>query len=93
VKDKPTHKETPKLLNSGELWLIHYFSMEKTTLNPLKEILMYNTSQEFLSCFLFMINPFNRDLPHIATMGRDEILQQTPLKLLILQTLKTRLKN
>ncbi|EJB60330.1 cagY like domain protein [Helicobacter pylori Hp H-42] len=25
---------------------------------------MYNTSQEFLSCFLFMINPFNRDLPH-----------------------------
>ncbi|EJC52293.1 hypothetical protein [Helicobacter pylori] len=54
--------------------------MEKTTLNPLKEILMYNTNQEFLSCFLFMINPFNRDLPHIATMGRDEILQQTPLK-------------
>ncbi len=54
---------------------------------------MYNTSQEFLSCFLFMINPFNRDLPHIVTMGRDEILQQTPLKLLILQTLKTRLKN
>ncbi|EMH70571.1 hypothetical protein HMPREF1452_01022, partial [Helicobacter pylori HP260Bi] len=32
------------------------------------------------SCFLFMINPFNRDLPHIVTMGRDEILQQTPLK-------------
>ncbi|NHA58649.1 cagY like domain protein, partial [Helicobacter pylori] len=29
-----------------------------------------------------------RDLPHNATMGRDEILQQTPLKLLILQTLK-----
>ncbi|GAA8681271.1 hypothetical protein DR8_27220 [Helicobacter pylori] len=28
------------------------------------------------------------NLPHIATMGRDEILQQTPLKLLILQTLK-----
>ncbi|NHA65012.1 cagY like domain protein, partial [Helicobacter pylori] len=27
-------------------------------------------------------------LPHNATMGRDEILQQTPLKLLILQTLK-----
>ncbi len=81
-------KEAPKLLNSGELWLIHYFSIEKTTLNPLKEILMYNTSQEFLSCFLFMINPFNRDLPHIVTMGRDEILQQTPLKLLILQTLK-----
>ncbi|GAA7796829.1 hypothetical protein HpCOL178_06030 [Helicobacter pylori] len=54
---------------------------------------MYNTSQEFLSCFLRMINPFNRDLPHNATMGRDEILQQTPLKLLILQTLKTRLKN
>ncbi|KAA6509514.1 cag pathogenicity island protein [Helicobacter pylori] len=73
-------KETPKLLNSGELWLTHYFSIEKTTLNPLKEILMYNTSQEFLSCFLFMINPFNRDLPHIATMGRDKILQQTPLK-------------
>ncbi|RKV34250.1 cag pathogenicity island protein [Helicobacter pylori] len=72
---------------------MHYFSIEKTTLNPLKEILMYNTSQEFLSCFLFMINPFNRDLPHNATMGRDEILQQTPLKLLILQTLKTRLKN
>ncbi|WQT05997.1 cag pathogenicity island protein [Helicobacter pylori] len=74
-------KETPKLLNSGELWLIHYFSIEKTTLNPLKEILMYNTNQEFLSCFLFMINPFNRDLPHIVTMGRDKILQQTPLKL------------
>ncbi|RKV29242.1 cag pathogenicity island protein [Helicobacter pylori] len=72
---------------------MHYFSIEKTTLNPLKEILMYNTSQEFLSCFLRMINPFNRDLPHNATMGRDEILQQTPLKLLILQTLKTRLKN
>ncbi len=50
-------KETPKLLNSGELWLIHYFSIEKTTLNPLKEILMYNTNQEFLSCFLRMINP------------------------------------
>ncbi len=49
---------------------------------------MYNTNQEFLSCLLFMINPFNRDLPHIVTMGRDEILQQTPLKLLILQTLK-----
>ncbi|GAA7549685.1 hypothetical protein MMM130_04180 [Helicobacter pylori] len=32
-------------------------------------------------------------MPHIATMGRDEILQQTPLKLLILQTLKTKLKN
>ncbi len=62
-------KETPKLLNSGELWLIHYFSIEKTTLNPLKEILMYNASQEFLSCFLFMINPFNRDLPHKATYG------------------------
>ncbi|MFP6339101.1 hypothetical protein ACLGET_07505, partial [Helicobacter pylori] len=75
-------------LSLGELWLMHYFSIEKTTLNPLKEILMYNTSQEFLSCFLRMINPFNRDLPHIATMGRDEILQQTPLKLLILQTLK-----
>ncbi len=41
---------------------------------------MYNTSQEFLPCFLRMINPFNRDLPHIVTMGRDEILQQTPLK-------------
>ncbi|GAB0054060.1 hypothetical protein YGH029_13820 [Helicobacter pylori] len=41
---------------------------------------MYNTNQEFLSCFLFMINPFNRDLPHIATMGRDEILQQNLLK-------------
>ncbi|GAA9447297.1 hypothetical protein UBN105_04310 [Helicobacter pylori] len=68
----------------------NYFSIEKTTLNPLKEILMYNTNQEFLSCFLFMINinPFNRDLPHIATMGRDEILQQNPLKLLILQALK-----
>ncbi|WP_258221408.1 cag pathogenicity island protein [Helicobacter pylori] len=49
---------------------------------------MYNTNQEFLPCFLRMINPFNRDLPHIVTMGRDEILQQTPLKLLILQTLK-----
>ncbi|WRG36272.1 cag pathogenicity island protein [Helicobacter pylori] len=73
-------KETPKFFNSGELWLIHYFSIEKTTLNPLKEILMYNTNQEFLSCFLFMINPFNRDLPHIVTMGHDEILQQTPLK-------------
>ncbi|GAA6855152.1 hypothetical protein HpHNI37_13230 [Helicobacter pylori] len=43
VKDKPAHKETPKLLNLGELWLIHYFSIEKITLNPLKEILMYNT--------------------------------------------------
>ncbi|GAA7487751.1 hypothetical protein ACR9JQ_07480 [Helicobacter pylori] len=31
---------------------------------------------------------FQGSLPHIATMGRDEILQQTPLKLLILQTLK-----
>ncbi|EJB59107.1 hypothetical protein HPHPH41_1684 [Helicobacter pylori Hp H-41] len=28
------------------------------------------------------------NLPHNATMGRDGILQQTPLKLLILQTLK-----
>ncbi|MGL2633461.1 hypothetical protein ACQJ5Z_02340 [Helicobacter pylori] len=28
------------------------------------------------------------NLPHIVTMGRDEILQQTPLKLLILQMLK-----
>ncbi|WRG17625.1 cag pathogenicity island protein [Helicobacter pylori] len=62
---------------------MHYFSIEKTTLNPLKEILMYNTNQEFLPCFLRMINPFNRDLPHIATMGRDEILQQTPLKTLL----------
>ncbi|EKE87288.1 hypothetical protein [Helicobacter pylori] len=25
--------------------------------------------------------PYNVGLPHIATMGRDEILQQTPLKL------------
>ncbi|MUU19426.1 cag pathogenicity island protein, partial [Helicobacter pylori] len=57
---------------------MHYFSIEKTTLNPLKEILMYNTNQEFLSCLTRMINPFNRDLPHNATMGRDEILQQTP---------------
>ncbi|GAA9432855.1 hypothetical protein HpHA286_08630 [Helicobacter pylori] len=89
VKDKPAfYKETPKLKSLRELWLIHYFSIEKTTLNPLKEILMYNISQEFLSCFLFMINPFRTDLPHIATMGRDEILQQTPLKLLILQALK-----
>ncbi|EKE84186.1 hypothetical protein [Helicobacter pylori] len=24
--------------------------------------------------------PYNVGLPHIATMGRDEILQQTPLK-------------
>ncbi|EJB57736.1 cagY like protein [Helicobacter pylori Hp H-36] len=62
--------------------------MEKTTLNPLKEILMYNTSQEFLSCLTRMINPYKVGLPHNATMGRDEILQQTPLKLLILQTLK-----
>ncbi|MUU22155.1 cag pathogenicity island protein [Helicobacter pylori] len=85
-------KETPKLLNSGELWLIHYFSIEKTTLNPLKEILMYNTNQEFLSCFLFMINPFNRDLPHIVTMGRDEILQQTPLKT-PLEWYQTRMEN
>ncbi|GAA7926708.1 hypothetical protein COL401_12250 [Helicobacter pylori] len=80
LKANPLIKETPKLLNLGELWLIHYFSIEKTTLNPLKEILMYNTSQEFLSRLLFMINPFNRGLPHIATMGRDEILQQPPLK-------------
>ncbi|GAA8731575.1 hypothetical protein HpDR96b_02000 [Helicobacter pylori] len=43
---------------------------------------MYNANQEFLSCFLFMINPFNRDLPHIVTMGRDEILQQTRFKAL-----------
>ncbi|MGN8511090.1 cag pathogenicity island protein, partial [Helicobacter pylori] len=81
-------KETPKLLNLGELWLIHYFSMEKTTLNPLKEILMYNTNQEFLSCLLRMINPFKVVCPIKPLMGRDEILQQTPLKLLILQTLK-----
>ncbi|RVZ05242.1 cag pathogenicity island protein [Helicobacter pylori] len=85
-------KETPKFLGSGELWLIHYFSIEKTTLNPLKEILMYNTNQEFLSCFLFMINPFNRDLPHNATMGRDEILQQTPLKT-PLEWCQTRMAN
>ncbi|RKU91869.1 hypothetical protein [Helicobacter pylori] len=32
--------------------------------------------------------PYNVGLPHNATMGRDEILQQTPLKLLTLQTLK-----
>ncbi|WQU78126.1 hypothetical protein KVF02_07015 [Helicobacter pylori] len=25
--------------------------------------------------------PYNVGLPHIVTMGRDEILQQTPLKL------------
>ncbi len=31
---------------------------------------------------------FQGSLPHIATMGRDEILQQIPLKLLILQALK-----
>ncbi|WQW33781.1 cag pathogenicity island protein [Helicobacter pylori] len=67
---------------------MYYFSIEKTTLNPLKEILMYNTNQEFLSCFLRMINPFNRDLPHIATMGRDEILQQTPLKLHLIKRKK-----
>ncbi|WP_156578096.1 cag pathogenicity island protein [Helicobacter pylori] len=48
---------------------MHYFSIEKTTLNPLKEILMYNTNQELLSCFLRMINPFNRGLPHKATYG------------------------
>ncbi|EJB47996.1 hypothetical protein HPHPH16_1677 [Helicobacter pylori Hp H-16] len=70
----------------------NYFSIEKTTLNPLKEILMYNTNQEFLSCFLFMINPFNRDLPHIVTMGRDKILQQTPLKTL-LEWHQTRMTN
>ncbi len=57
---------------------MHYFSIEKTTLNPLKEILMYNTNQEFLSCFLFMINPFNRDLPHIATMGRKIFYNKPP---------------
>ncbi|OOQ09824.1 cag pathogenicity island protein [Helicobacter pylori] len=35
-------KETPKLFNLGELWLIHYFSMEKTTLNPKKANSKYN---------------------------------------------------
>ncbi|GAA9065032.1 hypothetical protein BTM312_15390 [Helicobacter pylori] len=76
VKDKPTLQGNPKLLSLGELWLINYFSIEKTTLNPLKEILMYNTNQEFLSCFLFMINPFkNRFAPY-----RNYGAQQTPLK-------------
>ncbi|WP_154079232.1 cag pathogenicity island protein [Helicobacter pylori] len=42
---------------------------------------MYNTNQEFLSCFLF-ITLLRTDLPHIATMGRDEILQQTHFKAL-----------
>ncbi|WP_275086345.1 hypothetical protein [Helicobacter pylori] len=31
---------------------------------------------------------FQGSLPHIVTMGRDKILQQILLKLLILQTLK-----
>ncbi|GAA9062292.1 hypothetical protein HpHA207_14070 [Helicobacter pylori] len=55
VKDKPT-LQTPKLLNSGELWLIHYFSIEKITLNPLKEILMYNTKVFIM--FSFHDKPF-----------------------------------
>ncbi|EMG82511.1 hypothetical protein HMPREF1393_00657 [Helicobacter pylori GAM103Bi] len=37
--------------------------------------------QEFLSCFLF-ITLLRTDLPHIATMGRDETLQQTHFKAL-----------
>nr|WP_187931540.1 cag pathogenicity island protein [Helicobacter pylori] len=53
---------------------------------------MYNTNQEFLSCLTRMINPFNRDLPHIVTMGRDEILQQTPLKT-PLEWHQTRMEN
>ncbi|GAA9048783.1 hypothetical protein HpHA137_14830 [Helicobacter pylori] len=48
--------QTPKLLNSGELWLIHYFSIEKITLNPLKEILMYNTKVFIM--FSFHDKPF-----------------------------------
>ncbi|WP_080242654.1 hypothetical protein [Helicobacter pylori] len=35
-----------------------------------------------------MINPSNRDFPHIAAMGRDEILQQTHLKALKLNRFK-----
>ncbi|MGL2737829.1 cag pathogenicity island protein [Helicobacter pylori] len=42
--------------------------------------------------FHVMINPFNRDLPHIVTMGRDEILQQTPLKT-PLEWYQTRMEN
>lgn len=49
-------KETPKLLSLRELWLIHYFSIEKTTLNPLKEILMYNTRVFIM--FSFHDKPF-----------------------------------
>ncbi|WP_050854968.1 hypothetical protein [Helicobacter cetorum] len=48
----------------------HYFSIEKITLNPLKENLMYNTNQEFLSCFISMTNSILVDLPHKSAMGR-----------------------
>ncbi|GAA7702441.1 hypothetical protein HpCOL10_12210 [Helicobacter pylori] len=41
---------------------------------------MYNTNQEFLSCLTRMINPFKVVCPIKPLMGRDEILQQTPLK-------------
>ncbi|GAA7555132.1 hypothetical protein MMM136_05050 [Helicobacter pylori] len=43
-------------LGLGELWLIDYFSIEKTTLNPLKEILMYNTRVFIM--FSFHDKPF-----------------------------------
>lgn len=57
VKDKPAfYKETPKLKSLRELWLIHYFFIEKTTLNPLKEILMYNTKVFIM--FSFHDKPF-----------------------------------
>lgn len=57
LKDKPAfQKETPKLLGLRELWLIHYFSIEKITLNPLKEILMYNTRVFIM--FSFHDKPF-----------------------------------
>ncbi len=37
VKDKPAfHKETPKLFNSGELWLIKLLFYRKDHFKPLK---------------------------------------------------------
>ncbi|GHP97098.1 hypothetical protein VN1204_14110 [Helicobacter pylori] len=56
VKDKPALQGNPKLLRLGELWLINYFSIEKTALNPLKEILMYNTKVFIM--FSFHDKPF-----------------------------------
>ncbi|GHP33567.1 hypothetical protein VN1178_11990 [Helicobacter pylori] len=81
VKDKPALQSKPLKLKSlrERSWKNQRFT-ETITLSPKKANSKYNDLQGRLLCVLGITCSLQGGLPHIATMGRDEILQQTPLK-------------